>query len=300
VSEPPESSQAALIDLHAHTTASDGTLSPAELVALAKRRDLAALAVTDHDTFDGYDQALPFARAAGLDLVRGIELNSRLNFSNHRHFRSVHLLGYWPSEQPSTEFINWLESEREDRRSRNRRLVKALQRRGVDITLEEVEERGGSLTGRVHFARTLVEKAYARDHEDAFHKYLGESAPSYVERQSETTESAIRRIRGAGGIPALAHPIRLSLSRDKEHELLIRLKDAGLLALEIYHSEHPPELQVHYRQLADKLELLPTGGSDFHGAPKPNIDLGTGMNGNLRVPREFLDRMKQPLTIRRV
>jgi 3',5'-nucleoside bisphosphate phosphatase len=300
VLEPPESSQAALIDLHAHTTASDGTLSPAELVRLAKLRGLAALAVTDHDTFDGYDQAVPFAREAELDLVRGIELNSRLNFSNHRDYRSAHLLGYWPSEQPSTEFVNWLKREREERRSRNRRLVHALQSRGVDITLEEVEKRGGNLTGRVHFARILVEKAYARDHEDAFRKYLGETAPSYIERQSETTENATRRIRAAGGIPALAHPIRLSLSRDKERELLTKLKDAGLLALEIYHSEHPPELQAHYRQLADELELLPTGGSDFHGAPKPNIDLGTGMNGNLRVPREFLDRMKQPLTMRRV
>jgi 3',5'-nucleoside bisphosphate phosphatase len=300
VPEPPESSHAALVDLHAHTTASDGSLSPAELVSLAKRRGLAALAVTDHDTFDGYEQALPFARDAGLDVVRGIELNSRLKFSHRRDDRSVHLLGYWPSDQASGEFMNWLESEREYRRSRNRRLVQALQSRGIDIALEEVEARGGSLTGRVHFARVLVDKAYAQSQEDAFRRYLGEDAPSYVERQSETTENAIRRIRAAGGIPALAHPIRLSLSPDNERDLLLQLKDAGLLALEIYHSEHPPELQAHYRQLAEEFDLLPTGGSDFHGAPKPEIELGTGMNGNVRVPREFLDRMKQPLTMRRV
>ena len=299
-SQPAESSPAAIIDLHTHTTASDGALSPAELVVLAKQCGLAALAITDHDTFDGYEQAVPLARDAQLHLLRGIELNSRLNFEHKRDDRSVHLLGYWPSDQPSTEFLNWLESEREYRRNRNRKLVEALQSRGVNIDLEEVEARGGSLTGRVHFARVLVDKAYARNHEDAFSKYLGETAPTYVERQSETTENAIRRIREAGGIPALAHPVRLSLSFDRERKLLLHLKTAGLLALEIYHSEHPPELQAHYRQLAEELDLLPTGGSDFHGAPKPNVALGTGIDGNVRVPLEFLDRMNQPLTMRRV
>lgn len=281
----------ALIDLHAHTTASDGTLSPAELIALAYECQLAALAITDHDTFDGYEEAVPLA-AAGLNLVRGIELNSRLNFSN-KELRNVHLLGYWPSYPPSPEFTTWLQNEREDRRDRNRKLVRALQKRGVDITLEEVEARGRSLTGRVHFARALIDKGYARNHEDAFRRYLGETAPSYIERQSETTENAIRKIRDSGGIPTLAHPVRLGLDRDQQREVLTHLKQAGLLALEIYHSEHPAEMQAHYRQLAAELDLLPTGGSDFHGAPKPDIQLGTGLNGNLRIPMEFLDRMRQ-------
>lgn len=290
--EPPES-PAALIDLHAHTTASDGTFSPAELVSLAKQLDLNALAITDHDTFAGYEEAVPFAREAALDLVRGIELNSRLHFAGKREERSVHMLGYWPVDPPTAEFSAWLENERQDRRNRNRRLAETLAQRGIDISLEEVEARGRSLAGRVHFARILVDKGYARNHEDAFRRYLGEGAPSYVERQSETTEDVIRKIRASGGIPALAHPIRLSLSRDRERDVLLHLKDAGLLALEIYHSEHPPELQAHYRQLAEELQLLPTGGSDFHGAPKPDIQLGAGLNGNLRVPREFLDRMRQ-------
>lgn len=293
MSEPPERSHAALIDLHAHTSASDGTLSAADLISLAKRVGLAALAITDHDTFDGYEAAVPFARDASLDLVRGIELNSRLKLSNQSEHRYVHLLGYWPSHQPSLEFSVWLENEREERRDRNRKLAASLRDRGLDITLEEVEARGHSLTGRAHFARTLVEKGYAHDNEDAFRRYLGQSAPTYVERQSQTTEDAIRKIRDSQGIPALAHPIRLALSRDREREVLLRLKDAGLLALEVYHSEHPPEVQAHYRHLAEELDLIPTGGSDFHGAPKPNIELGTGMHGNLRIPREFLDRMRQ-------
>ena len=279
------------IDLHSHTTASDGTLAPGELVALAKKNDLEAIAITDHDTFAGYDEAIKSAAAFNLDVVCGIELNSRLSLGEDH--RAVHLLGYWPLDPPSRDFREWLNSEREDRRNRNRRLAEALQSRNVDVTLDEVEARGRNLAGRAHFARILVEKGYAQNHDDAFRRYLGESAPTYVERQSRTTEEIIAKLREADGIPVTAHPIRLSVARDREREVLVRLKQAGLLGLEIYHSEHPPEAQAHYRQLAEELGLLPTGGSDFHGAPKPNIDLGTGLKGNIRVPFEFLERMRQ-------
>ncbi len=292
MSEPPEPGTIKLIDLHAHTTASDGSLTPAELVSLAQRLGLAGLGISDHDTFAGYQEAVPFARNAGLDLVRGIELNSRLTLPGNRGHRHVHLLGYWPSASPSPEFDQWLNGEREDRRNRNRRLAEVLQARGVDITLQEVEARGRSLAGRTHFARILVEKGYAQNSEDAFRRYIGENAPSYVERQSQTTQEAIHKIRSGAGIPVVAHPIRLAIPRDVEREVLVGLKNAGLLGLEIYHSEHPPELQAYYRQLAEELDLLPTGGSDFHGAPKPDTKLGVGINGNLRVPYEFLERMR--------
>ena len=292
MSEPPEPSRAALIDLHSHTTASDGSLSPAELVARAQRAGLAALGITDHDTFGGYEEAVPLAHAAALDLVRGIELNSRLALGNGGRITYAHLLGYWPSHPPSADFSAWLETERADRRDRNSRLAKALAQRGLEITLAEVEARGRSLTGRTHFATILVEKGYAADREDAFRRYLGETAPSYVERQSESTEQVIGRIRSSGGIPVLAHPIRLGLPSHDQRNVLERLKEAGLLGLEIYHSEHSPELQAHYRELAEDLDLLPTGGSDFHGTPKPDTELGSGVRSNLRVPRELLDRMR--------
>jgi predicted metal-dependent phosphoesterase TrpH len=281
------------IDLHSHTTESDGTYSPRELVELALRNDLDALAITDHDTFSGWEKALPFAEQAELDLVRGIELNSRLNLSGGGGHRHVHLLGYFPVKPPSEDFVAWLENEREDRRNRNRKLADALEKQGIDVTLQEVEARGKSLAGRAHFAQLLVEKGYVRSFEEAFARYLGETAPSYVERQSPTTEAAVQRINGAGGISVVAHPVRLSLSRESERVELTRLKSAGLRALEVYHSDHPPELQAHYRQLAEELHLLPTGGSDFHGLIKPDIQLGTGMRGNLRVPSEFLARLRQ-------
>ncbi len=281
------------IDLHSHTNESDGTLSPLELVDLATRIGLDAIAITDHDTFAGYEKALPFARESKLDLIRGIELNSRLDLPQGGEHRYVHLLAYFVDGEPSAQFQKWLTEAQSDRRDRNRRLVESLNQRGLDISLAEVEARGKTLAARPHFARILVEKGYAGTIQDAFDKYLGETAPTYVERESESTEDTISIVRSAGGIPVVAHPVRLSLSGDIERKMLAKWKHAGLLGLEVFHSEHSPNLQARYHQLADELDLLPTGGSDFHGTVKPNIDLGTGAHSNIRVPRAFLDRMRQ-------
>ena len=281
------------IDLHSHTTRSDGTLSPGELVTLAAQSGLTALGITDHDTFAGYEAGLSVAEAAGIELVRGIELNSRLNLQGGTGHRAVHLLAYFPVRDPKPAFLQWLEGQREERLDRNRRLAKALQARNVDVSLDEVEARGRTLAGRTHFAQILIEKGYAKTFEEAFVKFLGENAPTHVERQSQTTEQTIQRIRDGGGIPSVAHPVRLSLPPEIERVELTRLKAAGLLALEVYHSDHPPELQAHYHRLAEDLDLLPTGGSDFHGSVKRSIQLGTGTDGNVRVPYSFLEGLRQ-------
>ena len=282
-----------VIDLHSHTNASDGTLTPAELIALARQTGLSALAITDHDTFEGYDIALPIARAVGFDLVQGLELNSLLSVEGSSQPRYVHVLVYFPSREPSADFQKWLTEQQAERRLRNQKLAKALQDIGVDITLGEVEARGRSLAGRPHFARLLVEKGYAANFEEAFRKYLGEEAPSYVERDSNTTEEVIALARSGGGIPVVAHPIRIGLARAQEPIILERLREAGLVGLEVYHSDHPAALQAHYRALADEFDLLPTGGSDFHGAAKPDIDLGTGRAHNVNVPLEFLEGLRR-------
>jgi predicted metal-dependent phosphoesterase TrpH len=261
-------------------------------VALAKTVGLDALAITDHDTFAGYEAAAPLADRVGLDLVRGIELNTKLNLPNGDS-RHLHLLAYFPLHAPSNEFLNWLAGEQEDRRSRNSRLVESLQHAGIDITLREVEARGRSLAGRPHFAKILVEKGYATDYDEAFRKYIGDGAPAYVERESQTAETVIQIVRAGGGIPVVAHPVRLSLAPSLERQMIARLRDAGLIGLEVYHSEHSPDLQVHYRLMAEQLDLLPTGGSDFHGSVKPGIALGTGFRDNIRVPHEFLDQLRQ-------
>ena len=280
------------IDLHSHTNESDGSLSPAELVALARQNGLRALGITDHDTFNGYLKAREFARMAKLELVCGIELNTKMSRRPELSRRAVHLLAYFLTDEPPAVFTKWLESERLERRDRNARLAGKLQAQGLDVTLEEVEARGKSLAGRPHFARVLVDKGYAENSEEAFARYLGEQAPTFVQRQSKTTPEVIQIVREAGGIPSVAHPIRLGLPRTQERELLIEYRAAGLVGLEVYHSEHPPELQAYYRQLADELDLMPTGGSDFHGSIKPDIDLGTGFQGNVRVPFVFLENLR--------
>jgi 3',5'-nucleoside bisphosphate phosphatase len=281
------------IDLHSHSNESDGSLTPEELITLAHQTGLRALAITDHDTFAGHQKAIRFAVAFNLELVCGIELNTRMSKNSALRSRSVHMLAYFLSGDPPGSFTDWLESEQAERRRRNKRLSEKLQSDGIDVTLDEVEARGRSLAGRPHFARILVEKGYARNAEEAFGRFLGEEAPSFVPRESKTAEEVIAIVRSAGGAPVVAHPIRLGLGREEERELLIRYRDAGLVGLEAYHSEHPPALQAYYHQLAAELGLQPTGGSDFHGSIKPEIELGTGIDGNVRVPLEFLEGLRE-------
>lgn len=286
-----------MIDLHSHTDESDGSLTPGELIDLACRVKLEALAITDHDTFSGYEKAVPLAKTAGLDLLQGIELNSRVTIGGHPTSRYAHILAYFPLRAPEPEFVSWLDETRLERSNRNGKLTASLRAAGVDITLAEVEAKGRSLTGRPHFARVLVEKGYAKSLQDAFLRYLGEEAPSYVHRESLTSLETIGLVRRGGGIPVVAHPIRLGLDRTQERHFLEDAKAAGLLGLEVLHSEHSPELQRHYSQLAAALNLLPTGGSDFHGpSVKPDIELGSGRSGNVDVPLTFLNGLREAAT----
>ncbi len=283
-----------MIDLHSHTNESDGSLTPAELIALAKSSGLEALCITDHDTFSGFEIARSLAITAGFDLVQGVELNTRLRVDNQEYQPYAHILAYFPLTPPNQEFLDWLNEARAERRSRNIKLIESLQEVGVNITLAEVEARGRSLAGRPHFARILVDKGYALSLEDAFQRYLGEEAPSYVHRDSQSTEETIAVIRSGGGIPVVAHPIRLNLNEAQERVTLARCKDAGLLGLEAFHSEHSPERQAYYLNLAKELGLTPTGGSDYHGpSVKPDIELGTGRKGNVHVPKSFLDGLRE-------
>lgn len=285
-----------MIDLHTHTNESDGTYSPPQLVEAALAAGLEALAITDHDTFAGHDQAAPLARARGLDLICGIEVNTRQDHghdSKPRHW-DVHLLGYFLLEPPSFSFRQWLSDLLQSRRERNRKLVEKLQEMGVAIDLGEVEALGRTLTGRPHFARLLIAKGYAANHEEAFRKYLGESAPGFVRRDSPHTPMGIQQILAAGGLPVVAHPVRLGIRDPKQEEAFIaELCDAGLRGIEVYHSDHLPADVERYAALAKKFGLAVTGGSDFHGSAKPNVHLGTGVNGNLAVPRSVLEKLRK-------
>ena len=282
------------IDLHAHTDASDGSLPPSDLISMAHKIGLSALAITDHETFAGFETARSAAGEFGLDLLRGIELNTSVAVPNTVGRRTLHLLAYFPAGEPSLSFQEWIASQQEQRRERNRNLAERLQQQGIQITLAEVEARGRSVAGRPHFARILVEKGYATDIADAFQRFIGEDAPAFVERISPSTQDAIEIVRLGGGVPVIAHPVRLSLSkRREERQLFEALKDAGLAGLEVIHSDQPAGLQEYYGQVAAELNLLPTGGSDFHGTPKPKVHLGRGIADNVRVPLEYLQRLRE-------
>lgn len=279
-----------MIDLHSHTDESDGTFTPHELVDLAMELKLEALAISDHDTFAGYDQALPLAQARSLDLVCGIELSTRVPGSK---IRTVHLLGYFLHDPPPADFREWLDELIAGRRDRNRRLIASLAEQGVQIDLPEVEKLGRTLTGRPHFARVLIEKGYVKTYDEAFRRYLGETAPTYVERFAPFVEASIQRVIDAGGLPVLAHPVRLGFrDASAEEKFIADLRAAGLAGIEVYHSDHRPPDVERYAALARKLNLAVSGGSDFHGDVKPQIFLGTGYNENLNIPKSVLNHLR--------
>jgi hypothetical protein len=272
-----------MIDLHSHTTESDGTFSPAELIAEAARVGVKTLGITDHDTFAGHDLAKPLARDAGVDLVRGIELSTKL------HGQSVHLLGYFFHEDRLDEFCSWVLEMQGSRRDRNVRLAARLRDLGIDITIEEVEARGRGMTGRPHFAQLLVEKGYVKNLQQAFDDYLDASAKGYVNRDEPQFAEAVAKIRRAGGISSLAHPIRV---KGDLVAMLPELCKAGLNAIEAYHTDHSPEDTRLYLDLAQRHGLLVTGGSDFHGLAKPGLELGTGRENNLQIPDDLMERLR--------
>ncbi len=273
-----------MIDLHSHTNESDGTCSPAELIEVAARAGVDVLGITDHDTFRGFDQAAPLARQVGIEAICGIELSTKL------HGQSVHLLGYFLGDNGPQDFRTWVLEMQESRRERNVRLAARLRELGFDVTLEEAEARGRGMTGRPHFAQLLVEKGYVRNLRQAFDEYLDESAKGYVHRKEPQFAEGVARIREAGGIASLAHPIRV---RGDIPALLPELCDAGLNAIEAYHSDHARRDTEQYLALAERYGLMVTGGSDFHGEVKPGVLLGTGYAGNLRIPADLIDQLKQ-------
>ena len=276
-----------LIDLHTHTDESDGTYTPAELVDAALLAGIGALAITDHDTFAGYEAARPLARERGLELIRGLEIGTKHDGAY------IHLLAYFIDVEPLPEFLNWIDQMAASRRDRNRKLADRLNELGYDIQLEEVERSGKALAGRPHFAQILVAKGYAKNRGEAFRTILGETGIAHIEREAPTTSDAIQRVLRAGGVPSLAHPIRDARpgSAD-ETRLMTDLKNAGLPAIEAYHSDHTARETRHYVTLAKDYGFAVTGGSDFHGAAKPGVMLARGVNGSLSIPASVLPDLR--------
>ncbi len=275
-----------MVDLHSHTDHSDGTDSPESLVEKAVAAGLHTLAITDHDTLSAHALAQPRASALGLRLIHGVEISTKARN------RSVHLLAYWPKGMPPAPFLTWLGEMLEIRRERNRRLAARLRELGIAVSLEEAEALGRTVTGRVHFAKLLVQKGHVQSMAEAFDRYIGEDAPGFVLMDDPKTPVAVAKVREFSGIPVLAHPIRLGMREEAVEEEFVREQaDAGLLGLEVMHSDHDERARARYLSLAQKYKLSPSGGSDYHGAIKPQIELGRGFQENVRVPKDWADQL---------
>ncbi|HNY40963.1 MAG TPA: PHP domain-containing protein [Bryobacteraceae bacterium] len=278
-----------MIDLHTHSTASDGTDAPARLIEIAGRTGLRALSLTDHDTLAGCDGFGGFE--GEVELVRGIELSVRILEESDPSSRSAHLLGYF-FEDPPLGFRLWLESLRQARRRRNVEMARLLNEQGILVSIEEAEQLGRNITGRPHFARLMRKKGYVKTWEEAFNVYLGEHGSAYVEREDPPIGEGIERIKAAGGVTSLAHPGRLGkVDAASEGELVARLAGWGLDGIEAWHPDHDRRDVERYVSLAGRLDLIVTGGSDYHGEYKPFTGLG-GWNGD-RIPSGLLDGLRR-------
>lgn len=280
-----------MIDLHTHTNKSDGTASPGELIDAAVAAGLTRLAITDHDTFDGWEAARIPATNAGLTLIPGVELSTTLDAVAKAllpGFRAdVHLLAYFPGAEPPAAFREWVGTLLDSRWERNRALLRRLAGKGLSVSEEELRAFGGPVAGRVHLARLLKERGHVQSIDEAFRSYFGEKAGDYVPRRCPPLSETISRVREAGGIPSLAHPIRFWGERREEAvELCGWIASQGLGALEVWHSEQPPAYSAWLTTLADRFHLGRTGGSDFHGRNKPGISLGVGRGATPLVPAD--------------
>lgn len=273
------------VDLHTHTTASDGSCSPQELVALAGEKGVVALAVTDHDTIDGVEEALDAGGRYGIEVIPGIEISTL-------YTGEMHLLGYYMDLERGClhESLNRL---KEYRQERNDKILSSLQELGMDISYEEVwKAAGGGIIGRPHFAKVIAEKGYADSIGDAFNRFLIPGRPAYFPKEKLTPREGIGLIRRGGGIPVLAHPKYLGLSERAMDDLVLELKGEGLAGIEAIYTSHTQQEVAFFSRLAQKHHLLITGGSDFHGSNKPEIELGSGM-GNLFVDYGYVKELQR-------
>lgn len=276
------------IDLHTHSTCSDGTFTPSELAACAAEKGLAAFALTDHDTTEGLKEAAAAAAERGVEFVPGIE------FSTDWRGRDIHIVGL-DIRPDNPQLKEKLDTFRRNRDARNEEMLSLLQKvGGFDISMDALRADYGEDTviTRAHFGRWLFEHGCVRSISEAFALYLGDGCPCFVEKKRTRPETAIRLILGAGGISVLAHPLLYHLSMQELEELAGELKEYGLAGIEAIYSTNLGLDESRMRRFARKMGLKISGGSDFHGKNKPLIEMGSG-RGNLKIPYEVLEELRE-------
>lgn len=275
------------IDLHAHSTASDGTLLPKEVAQRAKQNGLRACALTDHDTTDGIGEFLAECEKIGVEGIAGVEISAQ-------HDKTMHIVGLFVDHEHKNlnEKLALLRGGRE---VRNRKMLSLLQEGGFDITEADIigQKEGATManTGRAHIARAMVKKGYVSDTSEAFEKYIKRGNPYYVKRLTYSPKESIDMIHAAGGIAILAHPILIAAEYDKLFPVVKEMKEYGIDGMECYYNNYTPEFAKMCRDMCRELNLLQSGGSDFHGANKPDIELGEVSTGF--VPYEILEELKK-------
>lgn len=275
-----------LIDLHTHTLYSDGSVTPSRLLASAANAGAVAVAITDHDTVAGLAEARETADRLGIELVKGTEISAEYSPG------TMHILGY-DIDDHSPALLTGLDDLKEARGRRNPDIAARLQELGLDVEYDEVVELAGNdMVGRPHFAQVMVRKGIVSSIQEAFDRFLAKGAPAYVEKKRLSPADSISLIHSAGGVAVLAHPYQLRLGSSDELETLVdSLRGLGLDGIEAIYSRHTPEQRESYKRLAERRGLIVTGGSDFHGAYKPDINIVTGL-GDLRVSYPLLEQLK--------
>ena len=278
-----------IVDFHTHSTCSDGTLTPKELVNHAKKSGLSAFALTDHDSVDGIKEAKEEAERIGIEFIPGIEFSAAEN-------TETHIIGLFINPENET-LLKTIEKLKGSRKRRMEEICFKLRNLGMDITHDEaLEIAGGNFVGRAHIAKLMVEKGYCETIKECFEKYIGLGKPAYAEKNELSAVEAVKAIRATGGLAFLAHLNQTGYSLEQLEELLLKLKSAGLNGIEGYYPEYTAEQISDYRALAEKLSLCFSGGSDYHAAMKPHIQIGVG-TGDLSIPYFVLQNMKNILKI---
>ena len=272
------------VDFHTHSTCSDGTMTPTELVDHAKKCGLSAFALTDHDSVDGIKEAQRRAEEIGMEFIPGIEFSAAEN-------TETHIIGLFIDPE-NESLLRTIEKLKGSRKRRMEEVCSKLRSLGFNITHEEaLALAGGKIVGRAHIAKLMVEKGYCVTVKECFDKYIGLGKPAYAEKNELSAVEAVKSIRAAGGLAYLAHLNQTGYDTKKLEQLLIQLKEAGLNGIEGYYPEYTSEHITEYRAIAERLSFSLSGGSDFHGGMKPHISMGTG-KGDLIIPYYVLENMK--------
>lgn len=273
------------VDLHTHTCRSDGSKTPTELVDYALKKGLSAIAITDHDTVAGLEEAIEYAKDKDIEVIPGIEL------STEYQGKDIHIVGL-DIDYKSKEFTNYLEEFVDSRDTRNIKMCKLLSDMGLTMTYEELKaEYAGSVITRAHYARFMLKRGYVTSLAEAFERYIGDNCPCFLPREKITPTKGVELIIKAGGIPILAHPMLYGMSFERLQGLVDIMKVAGLMGIEAIYTTNTTSDERETREFAKRNNLLISGGSDYHGVAKPKTDLGVGF-GKLFVPEAVWHDLK--------